>query len=614
MAIITRFALLGALLIAFSSLGLAQGSETAIKVTGSSITNSLLRQLADASAYSLEASEVGSARGIDLFCNGDFDLATSTREMTEAEATICDANEVIFSQLLLGHQLVAFAAHLDAPDTCLTASNLDDLFKPTASHQLKDWSFAGDEHTELPLTIILPAQDNIAYGILDSQVVGDGLRLDGAALSADAVGETAGALALRLWSPELTEDATTKLLQLRDASSGQCFSPSVAAVENGQYLAAQSHYVYLNRARLDASEYLLRFLEFVVEPGNARLVAAAGINPPSDSIYALNADLLADAEAMPLFSGDESAYRIPPALTGTVRIVGAANAYQPLNSTGEQLTSSHPQLQMEYHLAGSQAGIADLCAGAAELAMLDSELPTDACADAGVSALPLPVGAQATILLGNAGDGFSACLTSEQIAAIWRAESAGSLEEWAGLGEEFPQRPLTLFGLRSLDAHTDILLGAAGEPVPPVRRDTEQDHDANYRAAAVANVPGALTYMTWAEYEAVLTSEQANILAVAVDSGAGCISPSLASISDGTYALARPASLLVSEAALADVNVQSLLWSLYGDDNWTQVAGDGFIGLSALDLPALRRDLQMAFRSAEEADSESDATEEADSE
>ena len=120
--------------------------------------------------------------------------------------------------------------------------------------------------------------------------------------------------------------------------------------------------------------------------------------------------------------------------------------------------------------------------------------------------------------------------------------------------------------------------------------------------------------MTWAEYEAVLTSEQANILAVAVDSGAGCISPSLASISDGTYALARPASLLVSEAALADVNVQSLLWSLYGDDNWTQVAGDGFIGLSALDLPALRRDLQMAFRSAEEADSESDATEEADSE
>ncbi|MYD38569.1 MAG: hypothetical protein F4W97_07130, partial [Chloroflexi bacterium] len=193
MAIITKFALLGALLIAFSSLSLAQGSETAIKVTGSSITNSLLRQLADASAYSLEASEVGSARGIDLFCNGDFDLATSTREMTEAEATICDANEVIFSQLLLGHQLVAFAAHLDAPDTCLTASNLDDLFKPTASHQLKDWSFAGDEHTELPLTIILPAQDNIAYGILDSQVVGDGLRLDGAALSADAVGETTGA-------------------------------------------------------------------------------------------------------------------------------------------------------------------------------------------------------------------------------------------------------------------------------------------------------------------------------------------------------------------------------------------------------------------------------------
>ncbi len=601
MAIITKIALLlGALLVAGSSLSLAQETAT-INVIGSGITNSLLRQLADASAYELDASDAGSARGIDLFCNGIFDLATSTRPMTDAEAAICDSNEVTYSQLLVGHQIVAFAAHPDAPDACLSASSLDDLFKPTASHQVKDWSFESDEHADLPLTLILPAQDRIAYVILDNLVVGDGLRLDGADAPVDSVGETLGALAVVQWSSGQAEASTVKLLNLQDASSGQCLPPSVEAVENGQYTAAQSHYIYLNRARLEASEALLRFLEFVVEPANAGLVEAAGITPPSKAIYELNADLLADAEAMPLLSGDEAAFRIPPALQGAVRIVGAANAHRPLNSLGEQMTRNHPQLRIEFDLAGSGAGIKALCADAADIAVLDAPLASDGCADKDLAALPFSIGAQATVLVGNAGDAFSACLTSEQIVQIWRAESAGVVEQWADLGEDFPQVPLMLFGLSLLDAHTDILLGAAGELISPVRRDTEQDYDPNYRAAAVANVPGALTYMTWAAYEDVLAKEQANVRAVAVDDGAGCIAPTAVSISDGSYALSRGASLLVREAALADINVQSFLWTLYGDDSWSQVTRGGFIGISALELPVVRRELQVAFRTAEAA-------------
>lgn len=601
MAIITKIALLlGALLVASSSLSLAQENGT-ISVIGSALTNALVRQLADSSAYELDVSDAGSARGIDLFCNGNFDLVTSTREMTDAEAAICDANEVTYSQLLVGHQIVAFAAHPGAPAACLSASSLDDLFKPTASHQLKDWSFESDEHADLPLTLILPAQDHIAYAILDNLVVGDGLRLDGADAPVDSVGETPGALAVVQWSSAQAEDSTVKLLRLRDANSGQCLSPSVEAVENGQYAAAQSLYIYLNRARLEANEALLRFLEFAVEPANAGLVEAAGSTPPSEAIYELNAELLADAEAMPLLSGDEGAFRIPPALQGAVRIVGAANAYQPLNSLGEQMTRSHPQLQIDFDLAGSGAGVTALCAEAADIALLNAPLSRDECADNDLAALPFPIGAQATVLVGNAGDEFSTCLTSEQIVQIWRAESAGMVEQWADLGEDFPQAPLMLFGLSLLDAHTDILLDAAGELIPPVRRDTEQDYDPTYRAAAVANVPGALTYMTWAEYEGVLAKEQANVRAVAVDDGAGCVAPTATSISDGSYALSRGASLLVREAALADINVQSFLWTLYGDDNWSQVTREGFIGISALELPVVRRELQVAFRTAEAA-------------
>ena len=599
MAIITRIAfLLGALLVA-CSLSLAQDGET-ISVIGSRITNGLLEHLAENSGNMLDASDVGSERGIDVFCNGDYDLATSSREMTDAEAAICASNEIAYSQLLIGHQIVAFVAHADAPDACLSAESLDELFKPTASHQLTNWAFAGDEHAELPLTLILPAQDQIAYAILDEQVLGDGLRLDGADAPADSVAETPGALAVVQWSPGQAYESV-KLLRLRDASSGACLSPSVEAVENGQYAAAQSLYVYLNRARLETSETLLRFLEFAVEPGNAGLVQATGVTPSSAAIYALNAELLADAEAMPLLSGDADAYRIPPTLQGSVRIVGAASAYQPLNSLGEQLTRSHPQLQFDFDLAGSGAGLTALCSEAADIAMVDAQHSSDECADSAVLVQPFPIGALATVLVGNAGDDYSACLSSGQIAQIWRAESAGALEQWSDIDEDFPKIPLTLFGLSFLDAHTDILLGAAGNIIPPVRRDTEQDFDPKYRAAAVANVPGALTYMTWAQYEEVLATEQANVRAVSVDGGAGCIEPTTTSIIDGTYALSRGTSLLVREAALADVNVQSMLWTLYGDDYWAQVTRQGFIGTTSLELPVLRRELQAAFHTAEAA-------------
>ncbi len=602
MAFNTKMALVVvALLVVCSSLSLAQANET-ISVIGSGITNTLVRHMwGDSSNYELDVSDAGSARGIDVFCNGEFDLATSSRAMTGTEAAICAANEVNYSQLLVGHQIVAFAAHADAPNACLSTDNLDELLKPTASHQLKDWSFAGDEHVELPLTLILPTQDQIAYAILDNLALGDGLRLDGADATADSVAETPGALAVVQWSPEYAVDDAVKQLRLRDASSGECLPPSVEAVENGQYAAAQSLYVYVNRARLDTNDSLLRFLELMIAPSNFPVIEEAGVIPPSLAISELNVELLADAEAVPLLSGDADAFRIPPALQGSVRIVGAASAYQPLNSLGEQMTRSHPQLQIAFDLAGSSAGIAALCAEEADIAVLDSQLSTDECADTGVVALPFPIGALATVLVGNAGDEFSACLTREQIVQIWRAESAETVEQWSDIDEAFPQTPLTLFGLSWLDAHTDILLAAAGELIPPVRRDTEQDYDPNYRAAAVANVPGALTYMTWADYEGVLANEQADVRAVAVDGGAGCIAPTSASIADSSYTLSRGTTLLVREAALADINVQSFLWTLYGDDNWSQVTRAGFIGTSALELPVVRRELQMAFHTAEAA-------------
>ncbi len=601
MAQMKKCARLLVLLLLLVSTAIQAQTEAVITVVGSGVVNPALESMAAAADATINIETTGSAAGIDRFCNGDIDLATTSRAMTGTEAAICAANEVDHSEFRIGHQLVAFIAHPDAPPTCLWQELLSDVFKPTASNQVSDWSFA-DPESDLPLTLFLPPDNDIAYTIIDGLVPGDGLRVDGQTYSdrADAiaqVSETAGALAIVSYLPDLATEETISLLEFGPT----CELPAAASIENDSYPAALSFYVYLNRTRLEANAELKRLMQFIFDEANQAQLTEMGITAPTSATYSLNAAVLADATADPDYVAAD-AFVMPATLTGEVKIVGAANAFTVLDQAGNRLTGSNEDLTITQAYAGDAAGLSELCSGDAHIAVLNAPAAADAladCAENDWATHSLDLGAQATVLLGNAADAQSACLTSEQIHTIWRAESAETILDWSALDAALPEQALTLFGLQSIGLESDILLQGSGAVIPPIRRDTEQDYDPLYRAAAVANVPGALTYMTWADYGAVLDNDQARIQLVAVDNGAGCVLPASATVADGSYALTRSASLLARDSALADVNVQAFLWTLFADENWPAIENAGFIGLAEGDFPAIRSDLQDWFAQAE---------------
>ena len=592
------------LLLLTSNLALAQDADS-IQVIGSGIANSLIEALAEKAGHSaLKIKTVGTAAGIDEFCNGDIDLATGIRAMTPAEKAICGANDVAFSEFLAGHHILALAAHPGAPLACLGANDLNEALKPSASNRVVDWSFYDAELTDLPLTLVVPRSDRVDHMILDALAPGDGLRKDveiyespEAAIA--TISQTEGALGFLPWSVELAGDDSVSLLELAAEEAGECLGPSVEKVEDGSYGAALSMFVVVNRARLGDNANLLDFMRFLTDASNAPLIAAAGFSAPSQTAYDLNARTLADEDAA---GADMAEFEVPPGLSGNLRIVGAANAADALKRVADSMSQGNDSLEIALDFFGRVNGLERLCAGEADIAVLDADLlgeELEACADNDVITTPMKLGAQAAILLGNAADDYSACLTAEQIVRIWRAESAESLDDWSMVGPSFPDARMTLFAPAILDQHSDILLQAAGPVAPPIRRDTETDFDPLYRAAAVGNVPGALTYMNWHELQRVLSNEQANIQLVAVDAGAGCVAPSPTSIVNGGYALSRPATLLIRQESLANINAQSYLWSLFSDDNWSMLEREGFIGLSALEAAGARRDLQRWFAEAE---------------
>ncbi len=584
--------------------GAAQESDK-VTVIGSALVNDLVIELASKSgSVEVESYTQGSAAAIDRFCSGGLDLATSSRAMTETERAICGSNEVAFSEFTLAHRIVAIAAHADAPAECLTATQLGDVFKPSAANAQITWSFYSEDEAETPLTLIAPDERSVAAYILDASVAGDGLRPDmefhsDTEAALERIANVPGALGFLTWTQDLASRDGIGLLDLDSEAGDGCVAPSAAAVEEASYALAVTLRLYANRELLDAKPAFKELLTAMLDESNQATILEARLSPPSTVIYALNADLLAlDAAAVPA-SGD---FVVPPVLSGTLKVAGAASANNLLMGLGDRLAAIHQGLSIEIELLGAFDGLERLCAAEAQIAALDRALAPseiEACAESEFAATTLEIGAQAVVLLSQAADEHSACLTTEQIHAIWRAESADSVMLWSDVADAFPEQPLTLFAPLFVDPLSDILLQGAGDVIPPLRRDTEQDYSPLYRAAAVANVPGALTYMSWADYETVLENEQARIQLVAIDAGAGCVAPSPGSFRDGSYALARQASLVVSEAALADIATQSFLWSLYADENWPSVERDGMVALSALELPALRSELQGLFAAAE---------------
>ncbi len=585
--------------------GLAQAPEK-VTVTGSAIVNDLIEKLDAASGgQDLDITTSGTTSGIEQFCSGDLDLASASRKMSADERRVCTDNEVALSELLIGHHIVAFMAHSDVPTQCLQFDALQDSLKPTASNVMADWSFYSEESAELPLTVILPDEMAIAYVVVDGLVAGDGLRLDGqhfgdASEAVSSVSDTAGALAIVPWTEELANIDTVTLLEVGGEDFGACALPSAENVESESYQFAISLYVYVNRAQLEDNENLAQLVQFIIDESNSAAIEAAGVTPPSSVTYALNTRILADADTDPRLNGSIGEFQIPPDLSGEINIVGAANAQPTLRRASENLGE---QLLVDYSFSGVKAGIKSLCKGEADIVALDGLTEANSlteCATNGIVTMPLNLGTQATVLVGNAADDYAACLTTDQINTVWRADSAEVIMTWANVEDNLPDQALTLFGLSSLDAYTDILLQTAGEIIPPIRRDTEKDFDPLYRAAAVGNVSGGLTYMSWSDYQTVLDNEQANIQLVAVDGGSGCVEPSLATIEDGTYPLARRASLLVNEVSLAGSSIQAFLWSIFDDGNWTALQRDGFVGASILELPIIRRDLLRWYADAED--------------
>lgn len=410
-----------------------------------------------------------------------------------------------------------------------------------------------------------------------------------------------------------------------------CITPNAANFAEARYPAAQPLYLYANVGSL-ARQSVADFMNSLVGNDGQSALSALNFIKADDTAYTRDQTYLTGKRAGRTFSRIQSV-NVPADTQGTVTVGGAPSLAPIIKDISAAFQPRYAKVTVTPTTYSNEDGFIKLCANTIDM-IGATRLPTDAeltaCKNNNVQTLQLNLGAQAVVMLINSGNTFATCLTYDQIARIFGAASNGKVKKWSDVSDKFPATDLLILTPADGSSATDLLITStyrAGSPtttvsanataaatglataaatavptiVPTVaptaipatlvpgstaaataavsasnisaplpRHDTVTNDDLLYRAAGTANAAGAITLMTYKEYQKV----KAAVTLVQVDAGKGCVTPSDKTIADNTYPLTQRGYMFLNMNAFTRPEVKAFAWYLLSDDAVTVISGD----------------------------------------
>lgn len=613
MTFIARRALFALLMISMLLLPAAAQDESGVVVVGSAVAGQAFSAVVENETFTTDYS--GTQNGLSQFCGSTADIALATRPLSLAEASACAANGVEFVELLIGFDGFALIGSPDTADVaCLSAQNLDALIAPSLTGSDVDWTLVDGAFPATTLEFVHPGANSRPAVLLDRVVRGEGFRndatvlADSAAVIADvAAGE--GKLGVISLTDALNAEGV-HVLAVNNQTLNTCVDASAENAFSRQYQAGDRVFAYVNSAALDKAG-VAEALSALTDEDAAASLAAAGFVPLTESLAAQAAAVVADGTTGRVFSQDVNTFQVTGDPTGTLRVGGDAAGVNFLKSALPAVTQGYSMITLEENYTGGVAAVREFCNGNRDVIVLSREFTAEeqaACDANTIETFEMGVGAQAAVLVANAASNYLSCLSTATIAEVYAAGSELATT-WDGFNAEFSAEPIYLFVSSKGDVAVDAMMIAATGMSTPVREDVQVNADAAYRAAAVANTPGAVAVMTWAEaQDALAANDGLQLLSVQLDDD-DCVAPSAETIEDGSYPLSQPVRLVINTRSLETDTVQAAVYTLFADQNYQLIEAAGLTGLRFADLVDVRSTLVEAFRAADTAQAERFAAE-----
>ena len=247
-------------------------------------------------------------------------------------------------------------------------------------------------------------------------------------------------------------------------------------------------------------------------------------------------------------------------LSGKVEVDGSSTVGPLVTAAAEQFQAEQPGVQVTVGISGTGGGFERFCAGETDISNASRPIKDDEeaaiCQENGVEYTELQVATDALTVVTNKENDWVDCLTTEQLKRIWEPGAEGKITSWKQVDPSFPNEELTLAGAGTdsgtFDYFTDEINGEEGAS----RADYQATEDDNTTVTFVSGEKGALGYFGFSYFE----ENQDTLNAVPIDSGNGCVSPSVETAQAGEYTpLSRPLFIYVKNESLQRPEVKAFV-------------------------------------------------------
>ncbi|MBP0016739.1 MAG: PstS family phosphate ABC transporter substrate-binding protein [Cyanobacteria bacterium SBLK] len=268
-------------------------------------------------------------------------------------------------------------------------------------------------------------------------------------------------------------------------------------------------------------------------------------------------------------------------LSGDVLVDGSSTVFPISEAMAEEFQKENSKVKVTVGISGSGGGFKKFCAGETDISnasrpIKESEIKL--CEEAGIEFVEIPVAFDGLSVVVNNDNDWAACLKPDELGKMWEPAAEDTIDNWNQIRDDFPDETLSLYGpgtdSGTYDYFTDATHGTEGES----RGDYTASEDDNVVVQGVQSDKGGLGFFGFAYYE----ENKDSLKVVEIENANGdCITPTSASIEDGTYnPLARPIFFYIKKDSLENnPAVKAFAEYQISGDNAELISEVGYVAL-----------------------------------
>ncbi len=293
-------------------------------------------------------------------------------------------------------------------------------------------------------------------------------------------------------------------------------------------------------------------------------------------------------------SGTTTAAGGGASLSGRIEADGSSTVGPYTTAAAEAFQGVEPGVQVTVGVSGTGGGFERFCRGETDVTNASRPIKEEeaaACADKGVEYAEFQVANDALTVVVNKDNDWVTCLTTDQLAKIWGAES--KVKNWKDVDASFPDEQLSLFGPGTDSGTFDYFTGEINGEEGASRSDYSASEDDNNTVTGVSGEKGGLGYFGFSYFE----ENQDKLKALEINGGDGCIAPSVENAQKGTYTpLSRPLFVYVKKEALKRPEVEAFVRYMLENEQ-TIAEQSQFVPLTDEQLVTAQAELESALGS-----------------